>query len=258
MDITLGGASLTPYVNGFMLVLARVMGAFAMVPIPGFRAAGPSVAKAGFALAVTLALFPVWPRIVEAPGLGTMVVWLVADLAFGLAVGLAVACLADAMVLGAQVFGLQAGYSYASSIDPSSQADSTVLQVISQLTGNLLFFTLGLDHFVIRTFAASLERHPPGTFQAGAAVGEALVRLTSEIFVTGLRIALPVVALLVMVDVALALLSRINSQLQLLSLAFPVKMLLSLGVLAALAAHLPGVYGGLARRVAESVTEWAR
>ena len=43
-----------------------------------------------------------------------------------------------------------------------------------------------------------------------------------------LRLALPVVALLLMVDVALALLGRLNQQLQLLALAFPAKMLTAL------------------------------
>jgi flagellar biosynthesis protein FliR len=42
-----------------------------------------------------------------------------------------------------------------------------------------------------------------------------------------------------MVDVALALLGRLNSHLQLLSLAFPVKMLVSLALLAMVAAVFP-------------------
>jgi flagellar biosynthesis protein FliR len=50
---------------------------------------------------------------------------------------------------------------------------------------------------------------------------EALIRLGASLFAVGVRLALPVVALLVMVDVALALMGRLNQQLQLLSLAFP-------------------------------------
>ena len=49
------------------------------------------------------------------------------------------------------------------------------------------------------------------------------IRLGATLFSVGMRLALPVVALLVMVDVALALLGRINAQLQLLTLAFPAK-----------------------------------
>ena len=57
----------------------------------------------------------------------------------------------------------------------------------------------------------------------------------------GVRLALPVVALLVMVDVALALLGRLNAQLQLLSLAFPAKMLTALVVLSWVAALFPRI-----------------
>ena len=57
----------------------------------------------------------------------------------------------------------------------------------------------------------------------------------------GVRLALPVVALLVMVDVALALLGRLNAQLQLLSLAFPAKMLTALVMLSWIAAIFPRV-----------------
>ena len=56
-----------------------------------------------------------------------------------------------------------------------------------------------------------------------------------------MRLALPVVALLLMVDVALALLGRLNQQLQLLSLAFPLKMLTALLVLSWMAPLFPRI-----------------
>ena len=48
-------------------------------------------------------------------------------------------------------------------------------------------------------------------------------------------------SLLILVDVALALLGRINQQLQLLSLAFPVKMLTALVILSLVAALYPRI-----------------
>ena len=70
---------------------------------------------------------------------------------------------------------------------------------------------------------------------------QALIRLGSSLFSVGVRMALPVVALLVMVDVALALLGRLNAQLQLFSLAFPAKMLAALVVLSWMAALFPRI-----------------
>ena len=73
----------------------------------------------------------------------------------------------------------------------------------------------------------------------GRATAEPLIRLGAALFSIGVRLALPVVALLVMVDVALALLGRINAQLQLLTLAFPAKMLTALILLSWLASMFP-------------------
>ena len=50
-----------------------------------------------------------------------------------LAVGLVAAFLTEGFQLGAQVISLQAGYSFATTIDPTSGADSTVLLTIAQL-----------------------------------------------------------------------------------------------------------------------------
>lgn len=215
---------------GFALVLARVTGALVFVPLPGINGA-PAAARIGLAAGLTLALSARWPAI--DPGsvsVGRLTGWALAEAATGIGVGVAAAIVLEAFVLAAQILGLQAGYAYASAIDPNTEADSGVLLVFAQLAASLLFFAAGLDREVLRLFAWSLDRVPPGQYGFGAAAGPAMIRLGAILFTVGLRLALPVVALLVMVDVALALLGRVNAQLQLLSLAFPLKMLLTLVV----------------------------
>src|SRR5262249_42699933 len=111
------------------------------------------------------------------------------------------------------------------------------------------FFTVGLDREVLRLFGETLEKIPPGGYTPGLPAAEAAIQLGAHLFLYGLRLAMPVVALLVMVDVSLALLGRLNSQLQLLSLAFPVKMLTALAVLAWMLPLFPRIlteFAGLA------------
>ena len=88
-----------------------------------------------------------------------------------------------------------------------------------------VFFALGLDREVLRLFALSMEKVPSGAYVFGRTSAEILIRVSANLFSIGARLALPVVALLVMVDVAVALLGRLNAQLQLMSLrpapAFP-------------------------------------
>jgi flagellar biosynthetic protein FliR len=224
---------------GFLLVLARVGGALVLVPLPGLRGA-VEPARIVLVLGFTMALASRWPVLSSVPpGPGTLLGWVAAESALGLGLGVAVAIVLEALVLAAQVMGLQAGYAYASTIDPNTEADSGILLVLAQLMAGMLFFAAGLDREVLRVFADTLERIPPGRYNPGLPAAEALIRLGGSLFAFGLRLALPVVGLLVMIDLALALLGRLNAQLQLISLAFPLKMLTSLAVLSWIVALMP-------------------
>jgi len=50
----------------FVLVLARLAGAFVFVPMPG-REAGPGMARIVFAFASAIALYPRWPHLTCVP-----------------------------------------------------------------------------------------------------------------------------------------------------------------------------------------------
>jgi flagellar biosynthetic protein FliR len=243
-------------VYGFLLVLARVAGVIVFVPIPGFSA-GPDTSRILLALALTIALFPVWPSRVFAGSLdgatdglavGKLLGWMGIEAAIGLTIGVAIAFLLEALQTAAQILGLQAGYSYASTIDPSTQADTTTLQLMAQLLAGMLFFALGLDRQVLRVLAASLEWPSNGILPPQGAAAEAIVRLGAAVFSTGLQLAIPVLALLILLDVAFAVLGRLHAQMQLLSLSFTVKMLVGLGFLASILSMYPGVFARTAER----------
>jgi flagellar biosynthetic protein FliR len=228
-------------VLAFLLVLARVSGAMVFVPLPGFSGT-PGMARSAFSLAFTLALAPRWPHLdgIDADA-GTLAAWAMAEAAIGVAIGLAAAMVLEVATFAAQMLGMPAGYGYAQTVDPNTQADAGILLVVAQLTAGMLFFALGMDRQVLRLFSASLERIPPGAYVFQPSTAEAFIRLSGSLLAAGARLALPVVALLVMVDVALALMGRLNAQLQLLSLAFPAKMLTALFVLAAVLSLYPRV-----------------
>jgi flagellar biosynthetic protein FliR len=233
----------------FLLVLARVGGALVFVPLPGIKSA-PQPVRVVLAFGFTLALYGRWPAVnAEVVTAMRLAGWAAAEAAVGIAIGVSVSIVLEAFNLAAQVLGLQAGYAYASTIDPNTEADSGILLIFAQLAAGMLFFALGLDREILRLFALSLDKVPPGTYVFGRSTAEVVIRLGASLFSVGVRLALPVVALLVMVDVALALLGRINQQLQLLSLAFPAKMLTSLLVLSWVAALFPRIllqFSGLA------------
>ena len=227
---------------GFLLVLARVAGAMVLVPIPGISAA-PAASRIVLTLALTIALFPLWPA-VPTSGLttGKVLGWIAAETAFGLTVGVAVALLLEGIQMAAQMIGLQAGYSFASTVDPNTQADTTTLQLMAQLLAGSLFFAFGFDRQVIRIVARSLQVMPAGNYSLTSPGVEAVTRLGSAIFTTGLQLALPVLALLLLLDIAFAVLGRLQTQLQVLSLAFGIKMLAGVAFLAGILSFFPAVF----------------
>jgi flagellar biosynthetic protein FliR len=244
--MTLGLPLSTMY--AFLLVLARVGGLVAFIPIPGFRGA-PDIVRVVLALVTTFALFPVWPALPNTvPNVAELTAWAFAEAGFGLVIGLSVSFLTEAFQLAAQVLGLQAGYGYATTIDPNSQADAGVLQVITMLATGLLFFSFGIDRELFRILGASFQKFPAGSWAPSAASLDGIVRLGGGMFSIGLRLAMPVIALLLLIDLALALLGRMQQQLQLLSLAFPVKMLAAVALLAALSPVLAKMFEASAAR----------
>lgn len=225
----------------FLLVLARVAGAFVLVPLPGMQA-GTEIARIVAGISVTIALMPLWPHFDAMPtSLATVLVAVVSEAVFGLSIGLSVSLLNEMLRMGGQILSQQAGFGFASSIDPMTAADAGLMVVIAQLAGSLLFLALGLHREVIRVFALSLSVQPPGSFHADPQLAEAFFRFASDIFSVGLRLSLPAIALLGLVDLSLALLGRINSQLQLIQLSFPLKMLTAMLLIALLAGMYPRV-----------------
>ena len=236
---------------GFLLALARVSGVIAFVPFPGFHN-GPDIARVVISVTLTFCLMAKWPS-VAAPGFGQVLLYVLGEAAFGLTIGLFISFLLEAFQMAAQALSLQAGYSYASTIDPTTQADSGVIAVVFQLLAGVCFFLTGTDREVLRSLSASFDRFPPGSFALTASVSDAIVAAGSTMFSTGLRIAFPVIAFLLLVDFALALLGRMQSQLQLLSLAFPAKMLAALMLLASLAALFPTLFQYAAKHTMQSL-----
>ncbi len=232
----------TSVLYGFLLVLARISGVFVFLPLPGLQA-GPSAAKITLAMILTFGMYSRWPVLNPVPDSMLQVAgWMLAEAAIGLATGIAVAILIEAVTFAAQAISTQAGFAYASTIDPNTEADSTVLLLLAQLTAGLLFFAMGFDRVVLTILARSLETHPPGAFIASRASVEALVMLGSSIFSTGLHLALPLMTLLFLIDLSIGLLGHLNSQLQLIALAFPAKMLAALAALSFLVLLIPKLY----------------
>src|SRR6185312_11436030 len=152
-DAFLGGGLLP----GFLWVLARVAGVFAFLPLGAFRAT-PEPVKVVLSLGFTAMLWPLWraqaaAATAAALSMPAIVARMAGEAALGLAIGMAVAIALELFSAAAQMVSLQAGFGFASTIDPASGADSTALITGAQVTAGLLFFAVGGDRALVRVLA---------------------------------------------------------------------------------------------------------
>jgi flagellar biosynthetic protein FliR len=240
-----------PTLFGFLFTLARISGVFAFLPLAAFRAASDA-AKIVLALAFTLLLWRQWkaPVGVES-SIGRMVGGLASEMALGLAIGLSLAIALEAFQFAAQGISTSAGFGYASTVDPTSGADSTVLLTIAQITAGLLFFVAGADRLLVKALAESLRVLPPESFTLQRTWAIAMGHFAGSIFSAGLRLAAPVIALILLADASLAVLGRVQAQLHLMTLTMPVKLAAAMLLMALTMALQPGIFEN-------RMTEWAR
>ncbi len=215
----------------FLFVLARAGAVATFLPLPWIRPASMPV-RAFLALALTLVLLPGAAAGMQDPARISFI-HLAGEAAIGIAMGLAVAWLNDIVLIAMQIVSAQAGFSFASTIDPATQADSTVLQLLGQIMSGLVFVALGTDRELIRLVARSFDVLPPGSFSIGTGFVPVILDWIAQALAFSVRLSLPLVVLLGLIDLVLSMTSRLQPQLQLMTLAFPAKILASIAVLAA-------------------------
>ncbi|MBV9085793.1 MAG: flagellar biosynthetic protein FliR [Acidobacteriaceae bacterium] len=247
----------TEAIAGFLLTLTRVGAALFFLPLPGFAEAART-ARIVLVVGITFCLVPVWPVLrMDGLGAGQFTLALLGESGAGLLIGLAISFLHETFQFAAQAVSMQSGFSIASVFDPASKADTTVFQVITQLTTGLLFFVFGVHQQLIRILGRSFEIFTPNWAVLERASLKAIIILGGTMFTTGLKLALPLVVLLFLVELSLALLGRLHAQLQLMMVSFPAKTALSFLFLGAMMVRWPALYEHLARMVFDTLARLA-
>lgn len=213
---------------------ARVSGLVLVAPVFSSRTLPPMV-KAGLVIVLTALLAPVAMRDASAtaqPTLGLML----GEALVGFALGMGAALLVGAAEAAGELMAIQIGLSGAALFDPSSGAQVPALGQLMQMMALGVLLALDLHLVMLDALAASTRVLPVGQPVDVAAGAAELVRVGGTLFGLGLRFAAPVIAAVLVANVALAALGRAAPQLNILQLAFPVQIAIGL---AALLASLP-------------------
>jgi flagellar biosynthesis protein FliR len=156
----------------------------------------------------------------------------------GFAIGLCAAVLIAAAETAGDVMAVQIGLSGSAIVDPLDTTQTPVLGTFARLFATVLLLSLNLHTVMLGALADSLRAFPVGIPVSLPGGANAMLQLGGVMFALGVRFAAPVIAAILISNVALAVLGRAAPQLNILALSFPVHIVIGL---ATLMAALPGI-----------------
>jgi flagellar biosynthetic protein FliR len=212
--------------EAFILVLIRIGAMIMMVPAFG-DAVVPATVKWGLSMVLAFILFPIVKSGLPPTGdlgLVALIVGIAGEMLIGIIIGFAARFVFAGIQLAGELIGFQMGFSVASVIDPSTNAQVSIITEFQYLLGLLLFMTINAHHLFLSAIAESYQVIPPLGVHFSGPLLQFLVHLSQNLFVIAVKISAPVAAVLLFTNVAMGLVSRTVPQMNVFIVSFPLQI----------------------------------
>jgi flagellar biosynthetic protein FliR len=239
--------------HAYLLLVARTSGLFLLAPVIGSTAI-PVMIRVALVLLTAWALFPIYalsapPVVTEVP---TLVVALGTELLVGLLVGLVAGLVFVTFQMAGSFIGTQMGFGAATLFFPLQEGHMSVVDQFYSLLGTLIFLVLNGHHMVLQAFDRTFRAVPLGAAIQANAAALPLGHLMSEVFVAALQLALPVLAALLLTEVAFGVIARAVPQINVFFMGLPLRVLIGL---MALSLALPATMSAMGSQIEGSVRD---
>ncbi len=224
--------ALIPALSSYLLILTRVTAFFVTLPLFSYRAI-PTTMRIIFG--AILAWMMVYT--IEIPDLaidGKYILLVLKEAAVGLFIGMLAYIIMAAIQIAGGFIDFQMGFAIANVIDPQTGAQSPLLGQFFNALAMLLLLVLNGHHLLLDGIfysyqLISIDELWPA-FGSGRVVEFVLSSFTVS-FAVAFQMAVPIVATLFLVDLALGITARTVPQLNIFVVGFPIKIGVSFVVL---------------------------
>jgi len=221
--------SLAEQFNLYLLVVIRISGIIAGTPIFGARNV-PAVMKVGLVLLTSLFMQPVATvqADISAMGLAELALFIANELLIGLAMGFILSLAFMFVQVAGQLMDVPMGFSMVNVLDPLLGQQVPILGQFQYAISVIVFLSINGHHLILKALADSFALIPLGGWSYWPGLTEIISKAFTLAFTLGLQIALPVVAVLLIVDISLGLIARTVPQMNVFILGFPLKIIIGL------------------------------
>lgn len=225
--------TINTYIMAGALVFARLIGFFRFAPIFN-RKDFPALVKVPFALLVTIFIVPFLSPEKVFTQCNSFMLSILLNVVVGAMIGYMAQLITIAIDCGAEMINMQMGLTSATTLDPTTSAQVSILTKMFSLMGILIFIHLGGVYWLFKALLRSFEIFPmysshiplPQLIKM-----DLLIKMSSNTLYMGLQIASPVLLATLAQDIILGVISRTAPQVNVFQLSFLFKPVLGAAIL---------------------------
>lgn len=243
MDISFN--ALIAWANGYLWPFARIGAMLSIAPIFGARIV-PVRVRLILAVALTLTVQPVIGDVplfdaLSAQGIYSMLNQVLIGLVMGLVMQIAFA----ALTMAGQLIAISMGLGFASSVDPQNGVQVPIVGQFYLAIGTLLFFAFNGHLALVEVLAKSFDLLPVSATGLSANVFFGIATWSAIMFAEGMRVALPVLSVILVTNIAFGVATRAAPQLNLFAVGFAATLFIGFAAMWLTLGHFGPVFSNL-------------
>nr|MBS0021174.1 flagellar biosynthetic protein FliR [Gammaproteobacteria bacterium] len=221
----LSSAQIAAWLAAGLWPFLRISAFITAAPVFGNRLI-PARVRMGVALTLTVVIAPVIPPVplidpVSAPGL----LLAIQQLLIGAALGFALRLVFAVLEIGGQLIAQMMGLGFAVLVDPQNGIDVPVVSRLYLILATLVFLNLNGHLAVVEVLSDSFVTLPVASQGLGQRGLWALVIHAGWVFSSAVRMALPAIIALFIVNLAFGVMARAAPQLNIFAVGFPLTLI---------------------------------
>lgn len=221
--ITITAEQINSWIGLVMWPMFRIAGLLSILPALGGGEV-PARVRVGLAVLITVLIVPSLPAMPAIDPLSMDSIFIsFQQLIIGVAMGLMVLLVFNAVTLAGEGIAITMGLGFALMNDPQNGVQVPTVSQFYLIMATLLFLAFNGHHEILLMLSASFELLPVGQSLGSDALWQ-LVSWAGVIFSGALAIALPALAAMLTVNMVMGVITRAAPQLNLFSVGFPITM----------------------------------
>jgi flagellar biosynthetic protein FliR len=212
------------WIGALLWPLTRILGLVAAAPVFG-NTGVPMLVKLSLGVLLSAIVAPTIPTIpVTDPTSWAGLLIVAQEMLIGVSMGFSMRLVFAAVEFAGEVASSTMGLGFATFFDPASAGRTSAISQFLALIATMAFLAMNAHLVLLQALVESFFTLPISSTPMSLAAPLEMVRWGSRIFSAGLQIAMPIVAAMLVTNIALAILTRAAPQLNLFGIGFPITL----------------------------------